>query len=609
MTLQVPFVLWWFVPVAAFIVFLYLLKVRRRTVRVPAIFLFPPITTDVRANALWQRLRFHWLMVLQLIAALLLILALARPAIVGRGIQGQTIVFVLDASASMKATDVRPSRFDEGKRRILQWLRNLRTNDHVALILAATEPRVLVPLSQDHQRLRTALDQLIATDAPSNIAAAMRLAVALVSQRPQATVVLVSDGSFSPVTDFSPGNAKLAYEAVGLSNRNAGFIMLDARRQGNRVVLFAVLRNFGQQSLKGTLSVFINGRLAAAKEVSLPAQQLKGETVVLPTTARQVTLKWECPEDFLPSDNEVNFVGVGYAPLRVLLVSKGNFFLERALALEPECLVDKAPQVPANERGERPEGSYDIVIFDGTKPEPVRAKGIWLIGTTDGNFVRPIGKSQQPQILTWDRQNPVLRFVDLSAVLIDSAVKIQPATWAQTIAEGKEGPLMVVGEQMGRRWLFVGFNLLDSDFPLRVGFPIFVANALRWLAGKQRWEQGFVVKAGNIVSLTVPTEQVVLRLPNGRSQSLQAPNHLFTFYSTDHVGIYELQAGNLRIPFAVNLLNSEESDIAPKQAITLGTHTVATTPTAVSWRELWRLMVLLGLLVLAIEWWVFVRWS
>ncbi len=609
MTLQAPFVLWWFVPVAAFIVLLYLLKIRRRTVRVPAIFLFPPITTDVRANALWQRLRFHWLMVLQLIAALLLITALARPAIVGRGMGGQTIVFVLDASASMKATDVHPSRFEEGKRRILQWLRNLRRNDHVALILAATEPRVFVPLTQDHRRLRTALDQLIATDAPSDIAAAMRLAVALVAQRPQATIVLVSDGSFPPVTDFSPGNAKLAYEAVGSNNRNAGFVMLDARRQGNREVLFAVLRNFGQQPLRGTLSLFVNGRLVAAKEVSLPAQQLKGETVVLPPTARQATLKWECPEDLLSSDNEVNFVGAGRAPLRVLLVSKGNFFLERALALEPECLVDKAPQVPANERGEHSEGRYDIVIFDGTKPEPVQAKGIWLIGTTDGNFVRSLGKTQQPQILTWEQQNPVLRFVDLSAVLIDSAIKVQPAPWAQAIAEGREGPLMVIGEQMGRRWLFVGFNLLDSDFPLRVGFPIFVANALRWLAGKQRWEQGFMVKAGNTVSLTVPTKQVVLRLPNGRSQSLQAPNHLFTFYGTDRVGIYELQAGNLRVPFAVNLLNSEESDITPKSTITLGTRTVAPMPTTVSWRELWWLMVLLGLLVLTIEWWVFVRWS
>ena len=77
MTLQAPLLLWWFAPVAAFIVLLYLLKIRRKTVKVPAVFLFPPVTTDVRANALWQKLRFHWLMVLQLLVALLLVTALA----------------------------------------------------------------------------------------------------------------------------------------------------------------------------------------------------------------------------------------------------------------------------------------------------------------------------------------------------------------------------------------------------------------------------------------------------------------------------------------------------------------------------------------------------
>ena len=126
MVFQLPILLWWFLPVAAFIVLLYLLKIRRRTVKVPAVFLFPPITTDVRANALWQRLRFHWLMVLQILVALSLVVALARPAIKGRGFQGQTVVFVLDASASMNSKDVKPSRFEEAKRRVGRWLNDLR---------------------------------------------------------------------------------------------------------------------------------------------------------------------------------------------------------------------------------------------------------------------------------------------------------------------------------------------------------------------------------------------------------------------------------------------------------------------------------------------------
>ncbi len=629
MTLQAPLLLWWFVPVAAFIILLYLLKIRRRTVVVPAVFLFPQITTDVRANALWQRLRFHWLMVLQLLVALLLVTALARPAIMGRGWQGQTVVFVLDASASMNATDVKPSRFEEAKRRVEKWLNDLRPSDQVALILAATEPKVIVPLSSPstlHSALRT---QIRATDAPADVGAALRLAAALVANRNNATIVLVSDGSFSQVTDFSPGSAKLVYESVGKTDLNAGFVFSDAKisaprtqhpaqpsapRTPHYAQIFVALRNFSSKQLKGTLSLFVDGKLSAAKEVTLQPHQVKGEIVSVPVTVRHAMLKWECSDDVLPTDDVVHFVGFGRQPIRILLVSSGNFFLERALVLEPDCLVDKAPQLP-----EREGNPYDIIIFDGTKPPSYSirtphpalrtAKSFWLIGVTDGEFVTQVGVTDQPTITAWERDHPVLRFVDLSAVLVDKALKVKPAPWAQTIADAKDTPLIVAGERAGKRWLFVGFNLLDSDFPLRVGFPIFVANALRWSVGGQRWEQGFTVKAGSIVSLTVPDQQVSLRHPDGRTEIIKAPEHLLTLRATEQVGVYELRSGNLRVNFAVNLLNADESDIAPKQTITLGAHTVAAQTPKLTWRDFWWLFILLALFVLAIEWFVFVRWS
>ena len=609
MVFQLPILLWWFVPVAAFIVLLYLLKIRRRMVKVPAVFLFPRITTDIRANALWQRLRFHWLMVLQILVALLLVTALARPAIKGRGFQGQTVVFVLDASASMNSRDVKPSRFGEAKRRIERWLKDLRSSDQSALILAASEPRVVAPLSHDHERLRRLLDGLRPTDAPADIGAALRLASALVTNRPNATIVLLSDGSFAPVTDFSPGSARLSYEAVGNSDTNAGFVVMDAQHSSNKVRLFIGLRNFSAKSLKGTLTLLTDGKLSAAKELTLQPKQTVGETVLVPLTARQVTVNWECPDDVLPSDDEVNFVGIGRQPVRVLLVGSGNFFLERALALEPDCVVDKSPQVPETEKGSGTVGRYDVVIFDGTKPEPVKAKAVWLIGVADGEFVRKIGTDEQPAIVAWEREHPVLRFVDLGAVLIDKAQKVELAPWAKSIADAKGTPLIAVGERTNKRWLFVGFNLLDSDFPLRVGFPIFVANALRWSVGEQRWEQGFILKAGNIVTLTVPSQQVLIRHPDGRSETLNAPENLLTLRATEKVGVYEIRSGNLVAKFAVNLLNADESDIAPKQTITLGAHTVAAQAAKITWRDLWWLFVLLALVVLAVEWLVFVKWS
>ncbi|RYG19780.1 hypothetical protein EON82_21025, partial [bacterium] len=74
-----PSALWWLLPLAGIIVALYLLRMRRRELRVPATFLWPARTDEVRANALFQRLRPSWLLFLQLLALLLAVLCLARP--------------------------------------------------------------------------------------------------------------------------------------------------------------------------------------------------------------------------------------------------------------------------------------------------------------------------------------------------------------------------------------------------------------------------------------------------------------------------------------------------------------------------------------------------
>ena len=104
MTLQNPGVLMWLIPLAGVILLLYLLKMKRRDLRVPATFLWPERVEEIRANALFQRLRPSWLLFLQLLALLLIVGSLARPQTKQKGLAGEVTVFVIDTSASMSAT-------------------------------------------------------------------------------------------------------------------------------------------------------------------------------------------------------------------------------------------------------------------------------------------------------------------------------------------------------------------------------------------------------------------------------------------------------------------------------------------------------------------------
>src|SRR5206468_13104045 len=92
-------------PLLAIIVALYLLKLRRPMAPVASLHLWESLTRDREANSLWQRLRVSTLLLLQLLALLVLILALARPWVPSTEPTGRHTIIVVDVSASMAATD------------------------------------------------------------------------------------------------------------------------------------------------------------------------------------------------------------------------------------------------------------------------------------------------------------------------------------------------------------------------------------------------------------------------------------------------------------------------------------------------------------------------
>ena len=84
---------------------LYFLKLRRMPLEVPSTYLWSKSIEDLRVNSLWQRLRQSLLLFLQLLIVALAILALLRPGWLGTDPSGQRLIFLVDNSASMGATD------------------------------------------------------------------------------------------------------------------------------------------------------------------------------------------------------------------------------------------------------------------------------------------------------------------------------------------------------------------------------------------------------------------------------------------------------------------------------------------------------------------------
>ena len=169
---------------------------------------------------------------------------------------------------------------------------------------------------------------------------------------------------------------------------------------------------------------------------------------------------------------------------------------------------------------------------------------------------------------------------------------------------------MLAGEVNNQRVVWVGFDTLQSTWPLRVSFPIFIANAIDWLNPATSRAELLSVQAGTPFRFRLEkavSEATVIR-PDGTQTPLLVNTNTteILFGDTAKRGLYRLKTGGGEIAFTVNLLDSGETDITPRDELPFGKEgrTVATTEQQAN-LELWRWIALAGLAMLMFEWWFY----
>jgi Ca-activated chloride channel homolog len=155
----------------------------------------PVLAGVVRTAPRWRR---HVPAVVAALALAALALALARPhATVAVPVERATVVLVTDASRSMLATDVEPSRMDAARGAAQAFLDRVPAELRVGAVSFSTSPRAAVNPSQDRESVRAHLESLVAdggTATGDGLAEALRLLERDGPRRPPAAMVLLSDG-------------------------------------------------------------------------------------------------------------------------------------------------------------------------------------------------------------------------------------------------------------------------------------------------------------------------------------------------------------------------------------------------------------------------------
>jgi hypothetical protein len=272
------------------------------------------------------------------------------------------------------------------------------------------------------------------------------------------------------------------------------------------------------------------------------------------------------PPDALPIDD----VAYGRVPpsrklLAVTSPARASPWFERALLADPEL---ELLGVPLAELGSSGVDDDALVIVSKACPPELPGADFVLLdpprGPCHGAVVgEPV---EAPVVTSWDRTDARLRFITLDGVAIAKAASLEPPTAQSLLVRGQKSPLIVDISEGGRTGTLVGFDVGESNWPLRASFVLFVRN-LAELARSHRQSRAVgPARTGTPLRLRVPVAatRVTLTDPRGTETELESRGGVALVPSPDQPGFYLVSYGGLRPGSAlavVNLTSELESNL------------------------------------------------
>lgn len=667
------------------IVALYILRLRRRREPVSTLMFWEELFRERQTTSLFQRLKHLLSLLLQLLFLTLLVLSIARPQFAFITKSARQLVLIIDQSASMNAieedTDGR-TRLEIAKESALRSVDGLRFMDEMTVISSHTRPIIHIPFTNHQKSLREAIHKIQSTDISTNLEPAYDLAYAIAQTKPNPEIVIFSD--FQSVSEELLAKLKSEPEQdtdteapdqavkrhliqIGKANDNVGITKFRVRKSlVNAFDYQTLLRvvNASEEEKKFNVELYFDENLFDVRPYTLAPGESKSEifsNFAFEGGKLKAVLDIQDP---LVSDN------IAYATLPkrdlipVLLVTAENPFLQKALAVDEQIQLtvltpteyetDVLPE-SANSQGKK---DYQVVIFDRYSP-PSLGDGNYMFiyppavdasETPNRELKWNIGAALETPIITdWERTHPILQHVHLENVQIGTAYQVTPPSTAQVLARSFESPVLFIDVKPNRKIVFAAINILESDLPLRIAFPVIIANTIQWF--QQRSEileyhlhTGEVLKQQieSIDGISQPelkTETdspesmpklVKITGPEDQTWELPVEGDALLFEQTQRAGFYELKVSeaadstpegeqpppeasdstedNSGTVWAVNLADATESHIGADPAVEdLTKESVAQSSAALLRYPPWVYLVFLAVGLSVVEWFLYQR--
>ncbi len=552
-----PLVLLAAVPV---VIILYLLKPKGKDYRISSNLLWDRLLKNQQSRTFLEKFIHNILMYLQLLILLLLILALMSPYLHRQGASRENVVLVLDTSGSMQHDA------GEGSMRIEEAIRQARdliaASEDTAFSVVTSDCRGVNLLAvgvKDKSSLYTVLDQITCCDGPGDLQSAESVVETLLgadeeTEGMSAEVIVFTDaggaeeaGSYAEYFD-----ARILVLGDAVSNVANNFLSYsdvsdaaevsreEAQEQGRAVVCASSLTNYSDADAQVELSLYEGAKLLEIRQLTVGSgetslcffQEFNWQGEPLRSELSSVKFEGRSDSDSLAADNVAYAVLDQESEMDAVLIGEGNTYIEKAYQAAAGMILTKVKS-----ESQLQDGIQTVRIYDAG------SEGLWQEEVSALVFGGSGETGTAERVLLTVTDCDLTSGLSSFAIGVNETKVYEVPQWGTGFLWAGEQCAGYYGEHDGVKTIVVGFDIRESDFPLKAEFPVFMSNALHYLGDTSLLAQQ-IYTAGDRVLYHPQAEFDV--------NTLTA--------QTEKAGLYEVQAGELTEQYVVRFDTAGESD-------------------------------------------------
>jgi hypothetical protein len=601
---------WWplaFLILIPIIIIMYMLKQKAKDEKVASLFLWKEMIKNDRANTPWEKLKKNWLMILQILTLIVLIIALMSPFFMSSLVTTGKACVVIDSSASMSFMyDDNQTRFDKAKEEAISYVRKLKTGTEISLITSDESAMLLASKSQNKLDVIDAIRSLEVSTYPGDASEGVKMAKALAMDSKGLQTLVVTDTSVDCDTlDAMVVDVYTEAPNVGIEYVSHGY-------SNDKLTVLAKVTNFGNSEVKRDVSIYQNNILVENREVTIDAKSSEVvyfEDVSLIGSAYTVQLS---SKDACDYDNICYDILADGSVSNVLLMTQKNLYLENALSLIPGINVTKSTDIDSFNDFATQE--YDLYIFDSMLPETLPKQGNIIIFNQQCDEIAPIeGYYPEENLVLYPDECSTTMYLDGLSCVAYSPIAYKVPSYAHAFlstdyydSEGNflgKKDIAFIGEDNGRTYAMIGFDLHNSDLPLYMEFPLLVYNLINESTSGGMLSS-YVFDSGDGVAVSADVNESLPYIIKPDATRIDLTDYRYNYTNTDQYGVYtinqDFEDKTLASEFAVNYPFSESRIDKHPSMVVSGEEKVVTEVKGVF--NLRNFIILLAMVMLCLEW-------